>query len=76
MASNIDVLREVGGDYCIYFDLNKCNSLAKIILDIETKNKWPTVRNINEFKATTWRESCEQLFEKIESIFQEQKVGT
>ncbi|RKY29694.1 MAG: hypothetical protein DRP74_08365 [Candidatus Omnitrophota bacterium] len=75
LASDIEVLREVGKDFCAYFNLEQSESLATMILDIETRNKWPIVRNINEFKATTWRESCEQLVGKILQIFQEQHVG-
>ena len=66
LASNIDVLRETGKDYVSYFDLEHSESLSKIIIGIEDRNKWPNVRNINEFKITTWRESCEQLLEKME----------
>jgi len=69
-ASDLEVLREVGQDFCTYFDTSDSHSLAKILLDIETRNQWPVVRDIAEFKATTWRESCAQLLDKIEQVLQ------
>jgi alpha-1,2-rhamnosyltransferase len=65
LASDIPVYREVGGDFCSYFDLEDSSSLADIIIKWEKTGQEPPHRNLNEFKWPTWKESTEELLKKI-----------
>ena len=67
-ASDLEVLRAVGQDFCTYFNTDDSATLAKLILEIENDDKWPAVRDIAEFHPPTWRESCEQLLDKIQKL--------
>lgn len=64
LASDTPIHREVGGEFCAYFDLQNASSLARWIDTIESRGEFPAVRDITEFRAITWRESCRELFTK------------
>ena len=67
-ASDIPIHREVGKDYCTYFDVQDPACLAKIIIDIEKTGKMPQVRNSKEYKLTTWEDSCRELFNRVQEL--------
>jgi O-antigen biosynthesis alpha-1,2-rhamnosyltransferase len=68
LASDTPVHREVGKDFCVYFDINDPACLAKIIIDIERTGKMPQVRNNKEYRATTWEDSCRGLLNQIQDL--------
>ena len=68
LASDIPIHREVGNDFCTYFDVNKPDNLAKIIINIEKTGKMPQVRSSKEYKAITWKDSCKDLFSQVKIL--------
>ncbi len=68
LASDIPIHREVGKDFCTYFDVHNPDDLAKIIMDIEKTGKMPQVRSSKEYKLTTWKDSCRELFTRIRAL--------
>jgi len=68
LASDIPIHREVGKDFCTYFDINNPAGLAKIIINIEKTGKMPQVRSNKEYKMTTWKDSCRELFSRIQAL--------
>ncbi len=68
LASDIPVHREVGKDFCAYFNLDDPACLAKMIIDIEKTGKMPQVRSSKEYKPVTWEDSCRELFIQIQSL--------
>jgi len=71
-ASDIPIHREVGKDFCTYFDINDPACLAKMIIDIEKTGKMPQVRNNNEYKLLTWKDSCRELFTQVHILSRSQ----
>lgn len=65
MASDIPAHREVGGNYCLYFDLESPENLAKLVLNLESEDLLPSHTSSEDFHWLTWEESCAELFEKI-----------
>lgn len=65
LASDIPVFKEVGKDFCSYFDISDPNNLAQLIIRWERDHREPNHRKINEFEWPTWRESAEELINKI-----------
>ena len=68
LVSDIPVHRETGKDFCTYFDINNSSCLAKIIVNIEKTGKMPQVRSSKEYKLTTWKDSCRELFARIQAL--------
>jgi alpha-1,2-rhamnosyltransferase len=64
LASDIPVHREVGGEYCRYFDLSSPESLANLILDYEKNGYLPPARPPDSFTWLDWKESCLELIRK------------
>ncbi len=73
LASDIPVHREVGKDFCAYFDINDYFCLAKMIIAIEQTGQMPKVRSSKEYKPTTWQESCRDLLFKIKDLCSDAK---
>lgn len=73
LASDIPVFREVGKDFCSYFDISDYNNLAQLIMRWERDYQEPIHRNINEFKWPTWKESAEDFIEKVVSLSKHEK---
>jgi alpha-1,2-rhamnosyltransferase len=61
LASDIPIHREVGGEYCAYFDLGSPDSLASLITDHHRTGRLPPTRPIEGFRWQNWEESCEKL---------------
>jgi len=70
-ASDIPIFREVGGEYCVFFDLASCGSLARLIVDFEKTGHLPPVRSAGEFNWPGWDESTRSLLEKTQALFRE-----
>jgi alpha-1,2-rhamnosyltransferase len=67
LASDIPVFREVGSDFCTYFDLSSPESLSKLI-EREGQGALPEPRPVSEFGWVTWKQSAEDLLEKIRRL--------
>jgi alpha-1,2-rhamnosyltransferase len=66
--SDIPVFREVGRDYCLYFDLGSPQSLADLIMRDERGLLEGPARPPAEFLWPDWQESCRELLEKIREL--------
>ena len=64
MASDTPIHREVGKDFCAYFDLQQPESLARMIVDLERTGDFPSVRESTGYEFTTWQESSRELLTK------------
>ena len=67
-ASDIPVLREVGGGYCLYFDLGSPQSLTELIIKDERGELEEPSRSLAEFCWPDWQESCRELLQKISEM--------
>jgi alpha-1,2-rhamnosyltransferase len=70
LASDIPIFREVGKEFCAYFDISKPPSLAKMIVDIEKEGKMPEVRKLEELQLSDWKDSCRELLNKAVSLYE------
>lgn len=64
LASDIPVHREVGRDFCAFFDPHRPESLAALVAEFEHRHGFADVRAPAGYQATDWRSSTTQLFEK------------
>jgi glycosyltransferase involved in cell wall biosynthesis len=63
LASDIPVHREIGGEFCAFFDPHRPEMLAERIAEFERTHGWPGVRMPTEYDATGWESSTRRLFE-------------
>jgi O-antigen biosynthesis alpha-1,2-rhamnosyltransferase len=70
LASDIPIFREVGRDFCAYFDLSQSASLAKIIIDIEENGEMPEVREPAKYQLPDWEDSCRELISKAVALYE------
>ena len=68
LASDIPIHRETGKDFCTYFNINNAACLAQIIINIEKTGKMPQVKSNKEYKMATWKDSCMELFTRIQAL--------
>ena len=68
LASDIPIHREVGKDFCTYFDISNPASLSKIVIDIEKTGEMPKVKSNKEYKLLTWEDSCAELFTQVQTL--------
>ncbi|MGE5197642.1 MAG: glycosyltransferase family 4 protein [Deltaproteobacteria bacterium] len=69
LVSDIPIHREVGKDFCTYFDISNPDFLAKIIINIEKNVKTPEIRkNKEEYKLTGWEDSCRELLTQVQAL--------
>ena len=64
LASNTPIHREVGGEFCGFFDLTSTEALAEMIAGFEKLGRVPGTRPASEYVAPTWERSCRELIEK------------
>ncbi|GAF71930.1 unnamed protein product, partial [marine sediment metagenome] len=70
LVSDIPVFREIGREFCAYFDIKSPASLAKMIIDIENEQKMPSVRKPEEYELIDWKESCRELINKSVALYE------
>jgi alpha-1,2-rhamnosyltransferase len=70
LASDIPIFREVGKDFCAYFDISKPTSLAKMVIDIEKKGKMPKVRKPETYQLPDWKDTCRELLTKSTTLYE------
>lgn len=65
LASDIPVFREIGGDYCTYFDLaDPMDFVRKVEGGMKQRNA-----EANNCKVQTWRQAADMMYEEIEALF-------
>lgn len=67
-ASDIPVFREVGGDFCRYFDLRSSEALADLLVKEDSGSSSESTRPLNEFRWPDWQESCAELLRRIDEL--------
>lgn len=74
IASDISVSREVGGEYCVWFEQDNAESLIAKVVELEkNKEKYSALKTfLHEFKATSWEE-CGNNVRKILAEINNQK---
>lgn len=72
LASDIPILREVGGDICDYFNPNAWESFAKACTEwMEDSERYEAVRaKVSQYQPVSW----DEVTEKIEAALEELKV--
>ena len=65
MVSDIPVFREIGGEYCAYFNLESRNSLCELVMQFESTGVFPAVKPLTDFQWLTWRQATEGFLQKI-----------
>ena len=63
-ASDIPIHREVGRDYCSYFDNQDPDSLAHLVCDVEASGRFPTVRKPDDFALPDWAGSTREFVDR------------
>ncbi|MBT2295017.1 glycosyltransferase family 4 protein [Pseudomonas fluorescens] len=66
MGSDIEVFREIGGEFMAYFDLYDPQSLADLVVDMEHSGVFPASRPLDQWQWLSWRQASAQLVERIE----------
>ncbi|MDO7896554.1 glycosyltransferase family 4 protein [Pseudomonas citrulli] len=65
MGSDIEVFREIGGEFMAYFDLGDPQSLADLVTGLERSGQFPARRPLDQWQWLSWRQASEQLVERI-----------
>lgn len=67
IASDIEVLREIGEDYCYYFRENDVDDFVKIVSRIEKQKEMYQHKRekLKSYKPITWEQSAEMMFNAI-----------
>ncbi len=65
LASDIPVLREVGGEHCSYFDLSSERALAELVMQFEQKRSSVGRQCMKSYRWPDWQESCEELLRTV-----------
>ena len=70
VATNLDVLKEIGKDYCYYFSDNDIESFVNCIKSIEENAKLfiSKCRRLQRYHPVSWDESAEIMLEAIMKI--------
>ncbi|PTT32696.1 glycosyltransferase family 1 protein [Pseudomonas sp. HMWF021] len=71
MGSDIEVFREIGGEFMAYFDLQTPQSLADLIVRFESSGQFPAARDVADWRWIGWREASAQLAERTARNVQE-----
>ncbi len=69
IASDIPVLREVGGDYCIYFKENDVDDFSDKVVDLmHDKESYSKLReHVSSYRVHTWDQTAERVAQLLRS---------
>jgi len=67
MASNIPVFREIGEDYCAFFELDDPGSLCELVESFELTGKFPSAKQLEGYQWLTWKQATHLFLQKIKS---------
>jgi glycosyltransferase involved in cell wall biosynthesis len=78
VASDIDVLKEVGGDFCQYFDPDNPKALADLILENYENEQiyYQRKRRISDYEPFTWDQSTQLMIDALNSLYDEKRIVT
>lgn len=62
LASDIPVHREIGGEFCHFFDPSSTDQLLQLMLACLGRSALPTVRPAHEFRPTSWADASGALW--------------
>ena len=70
LASDIPVLREVGGDYCRYFKLDDIKEFGNVLSDLmENESKYQKLKeHIAGYRASTWKETAVKIADALDTL--------
>ncbi len=70
IASDIEVLREVGGSYAEYFNPNDKNDFTRCVSELlENEQRYTAIKNgIAQYVPYTWDESAKAMFEALSEL--------
>lgn len=61
MASDLEVFREIGGEYMAYFDIADPASLAQLIEQFERTQRFPAQQALEHWQWINWQQAAQQL---------------
>ncbi|MCU0960444.1 MAG: glycosyltransferase family 4 protein [Pirellulaceae bacterium] len=64
LASDIPIHREVGQDFCTYFDHRAPDALVQLVTDIEATGMFPPVHRADEFALPDWEASTREFLQQ------------
>jgi O-antigen biosynthesis alpha-1,2-rhamnosyltransferase len=64
LVSDIPIHREVGREFCTYFDPRSPDELAALITDIEATGQFPLARQPDDYALPSWTESTREFLGK------------
>ncbi len=69
LASDISVLREVGGDSCVYFDVSDERSLSEQTMQLlSDREKYQRLKEqVDFYQSFTWKESAEKMWRTLKT---------
>jgi len=70
LASDIPIFHEIGGDYCLYFPLDRVDALAQLLAKIVQSGKVDTKRSIDEFTWPDWGMAANTLLSEVRQIIE------
>jgi len=70
LASDIPIFHEIGGDYCLYFPLDRVDALAQLLAKIVQSGKVDTKRSIDEFTWPDWGMAAKTLLSEVRQIIE------
>lgn len=70
IAADVPVLREVGGDYCVWFEQDNVEELCAIVKKFESDHMMYTMRlkYLEKYDVTTWEKSMKEILEYLTKI--------
>lgn len=70
VASDLDVLREVGGDFCVYFKENDPNDFAdKVVELLDDPSLYAQKKNhVSDYRIFTWDQTAAETARYLESL--------
>ena len=75
LASDIPIHREVGQQFCTYFNQQSPDDLVRLISGIEATGQFPAVRRPDQFALPDWTSSAREFLEKCLSVCDGQGVA-
>ncbi len=70
LVSDIPVMREVGGDYAVYFDNRDASSFTKAVTELlENHDRYAALlRKVATYRGMTWPEVCSRIYDALRAM--------
>jgi len=69
LASDIEVFREIGGNYCTYFSLDDPSELIKLVQQMANSGFITGVTTLSEFTWPTWQDCASEVMTTLKTHF-------